>query len=144
MLQLAEQGYFDVIIHGCNCHCAMGAGIAATIRKRFPQAYDADLATESGSRDKLGSFSYADVVISDHRFTIINAYTQYDHSGSAVLVDYDALAVVMGKIKQNFPGKRIGYPMIGAGLAGGDWTIIEKIIKEQLVGEDHTLVIYKP
>ena len=38
---------------------------------------------------------------------------------------------------------RIGYPKIGAGLAGGDWSIIEKIIDEELQGTDHTLVIFE-
>jgi len=43
-------------------------------------------------------------------------------------------------IKNDFSGKRIGYPLIGAGLAGGNWRIISKIIDEELNGEDHTLV----
>jgi len=46
------------------------------------------------------------------------------------------------KIKQQFSGKRIGYPKIGAGLAGGDWERISRIIDEELAGEDHTLVLY--
>ena len=49
----------------------------------------------------------------------------------------------MRKIKQDFSGKRIGYSMIGAGLAGGDWNIISVVINEELAGEDHTLVTYK-
>jgi O-acetyl-ADP-ribose deacetylase (regulator of RNase III) len=40
-----------------------------------------------------------------------------------------------------FSGKRIGYPKIGAGLAGGDWNIISSIIDKELIGEDHTLVL---
>jgi len=32
--------------------------------------------------------------------------------------------------------------MIGAGLAGGDWTVISKIINKELEGEDHTLVMW--
>jgi O-acetyl-ADP-ribose deacetylase (regulator of RNase III) len=35
---------------------------------------------------------------------------------------------------------RIGYPAIGAGLAGGDWEVISSIIEEELKGEDHTFV----
>jgi transcription antitermination factor NusA-like protein len=34
--------------------------------------------------------------------------------------------------------------MIGAGLAGGDWNIIERIIQEELNGEDVTVVKYVP
>jgi len=33
--------------------------------------------------------------------------------------------------------------MIGAGLAGGDWGVISTIIKEELEGEDHTLVLFE-
>jgi len=33
--------------------------------------------------------------------------------------------------------------MIGAGLAGGDWKIIEKIIEEELVDMDVRVVKYK-
>ena len=40
-----------------------------------------------------------------------------------------------------FSGKRIGYPKIGAGLAGGYWNIISKIIDKELEGENHSLVL---
>jgi len=43
-----------------------------------------------------------------------------------------------------FSGKRIAYPLLGAGLAGGDWDIISKIISKVLENEDHTLVKFKP
>jgi O-acetyl-ADP-ribose deacetylase (regulator of RNase III) len=36
----------------------------------------------------------------------------------------------------------IGYPAIGAGLAGGDWQLISSIIEEELAGEDHTFVVF--
>ena len=46
----------------------------------------------------------------------------------------------MKKLKRDFSGKRIGYPRIGAGLAGGDWSTIYQIIDDELQGEDQTLV----
>ena len=46
----------------------------------------------------------------------------------------------MRAVKSRFPGKRIGYPKIGPGLAGGDWEIIRLLIEEELAGEDHTYV----
>ena len=48
------------------------------------------------------------------------------------------------KIAQDIPDKRIGYPRIGAGMAGGDWEIISSIIAEELEGLDHTLVLSSP
>ncbi len=49
----------------------------------------------------------------------------------------------MKVIKQQFTGKKIAYPKIGAGLAGGDWDIIYPIICEELAGEHHTYVKYQ-
>jgi len=144
LLKLAGQGHFDVIIHGCNCFCTMGAGIAKAIRDQFPAAYEADLATEKGSREKLGTYSSAAVFIDDHQLTVANAYTQFNYRGAGVKADYDAIREVFGKIRSDFKGKRIGYPMLGAGLAGGDWDTISLIINEELEGEDHTLVVFKP
>jgi O-acetyl-ADP-ribose deacetylase (regulator of RNase III) len=43
-------------------------------------------------------------------------------------------------VKQAYAGCRIGYPALGAGLAGGDWTLIAAIIDEELTGEDHVFV----
>jgi O-acetyl-ADP-ribose deacetylase (regulator of RNase III) len=140
LLQFAEDGNFDVIIHGCNCFCQMGKGIALTIKNKFPEAYKADLETAKGEKNKLGTYSKADT----GNFTIVNAYTQYHWAGKGRNADYDAIRNVMKLIKQNFSGKRIGYPLIGAGLAGGDWDVISTIISEELKGEEHTVVIYQP
>lgn len=47
------------------------------------------------------------------------------------------------KINHQFHDKRIGLPLIGAGLAGGDWNIIEKIIGKELKDMDVTIVKFK-
>jgi len=140
LIKLALDKQFDVIIHGCNCMCVMGAGIAKVIRNQFPEAYETDLQTEKGAMEKLGTITPATVKRDDHEVTVVNAYTQFDYKGSGVLVDYDAVRAAMRSVKQSFSGKKIGYPKIGAGLAGGDWDVIAKIIDAELEGEDHALV----
>lgn len=140
LIHLAKEGAFDVIIHGCNCFCAMGNGIAKDIRREFPEAYAADLKTKKGDRSKLGTYSSALIVRGDIRFTVVNAYTQYDFWTKGVKADYAAIAAVMAKIKADFSRQVIGYPKIGAGLARGDWDTISKSIDSALLGEDHTLV----
>jgi O-acetyl-ADP-ribose deacetylase (regulator of RNase III) len=144
LLRLACDGRFDVIVHGCNCQCAMGKGIALSIKQQFPEAYQADLATPKGDRRKLGTFSFAEVERPPARFTVVNAYTQYDYRGDGVLADYDAIRSAFARIRRQFPGRRIGYPKIGAGLARGDWDVIAAIIDEELAAEDHTLVEFTP
>lgn len=150
ILDLAENGVFDVVVHGCNCESNMGAGLAKTIADRYPAVAQVDASTSNiDPADKLGEFS--GVMISpqnsdsDFEFTIINAYIQEHARGygsGETLVDYDAVRTVFRSIAENFSGQRISYPKIGAGQARGDWAIISEIIEEELAGEDHTLVIF--
>ena len=142
LLKLALDGHFDVIVHGCNCQCVMGAGIALAIRNTFPEAFVADCATVKGDRNKMGEISVASVERSGRSLVIVNGYTQFHWRGRGVLVDYEAVRSVMRQVKASFPGKRIGYPKIGAGLAGGDWVQIAAIVDEELDGEDHAFVEY--
>lgn len=96
--------------------------------------------TARGDRAKLGTCSVAEV----GKLIVVNAYTQFDYRGSGTKVDYDAVRRCMAWIKANCSGLRIGLPLIGAGLAGGDWDRIKGIIEEELVGEDVTIIHYKP
>lgn len=151
LIDYAEQGYFDVIVHGCNCFHAMGAGIAKEIKKKYPAAYHTDIyRTRRGDIDKLGTYSSVLVkskISNVHEFYILNGYTQYyygqKHENSDIQIAYDSISSVFSKIKENFNEFKIGYPKIGSGLAGGDWNIISNIIETELDGCDHTLVIYE-
>jgi len=140
LIQFTLAGRFDVIIHGCNCFCTMGAGIAKLIRDNFPEAYQADLETVVGNKEKLGTYSLARIKRNGNIFTIVNGYTQYDFSGQGPLVDYGAIQKLFSMIKKDFSNQKIGYPKIGAGLAKGDWEVISDIINKELDGEDHALV----
>lgn len=83
----AKAGEFDVIVHGCNCFCQMGAGIAKTIKQVFPSAYQADLATVAGDQAKLGTYSVAQVNVPGKVLTIMNGYRQFHWRGSGVKAD---------------------------------------------------------
>jgi len=143
LIELAQQGKFDVIAHGCNCMCDMGAGIAKQIKKVFPAAYKVDQQTSKGDRDKLGTCTAATCETKNGTIEVVNAYTQYDFRGKGVLVDYDAVRSCMKWIKSHYAGKRIGLPKIGAGMARGDWNKISNIIAEELAGEDITVVQFQ-
>ncbi len=144
LIKLALEGKFDIIIHGCNCFCTMGAGIAKAIKSEFPEAFKADQITEKGDKSKLGIFTQATTTRSGHPITVINAYTQFNYRGKGIKADYDAIRKIFKKLKSEFPGKRFGFPLIGAGLAGGDWKVISEIISEELQGENYTLVKFAP
>ena len=152
LLDLADQGKFDVIIHGCNCFNAMGGGIARQIAERYPEVEAADNLTEKGSKKKLGTtdvvvvtrpFKFLGITIPllSKSFVVFNAYTQYNPGAD---FNYEAIRDCFRLIKDSISGigMKIAYPMIGAGIAGGDWNVISKIIDQELEGEDHTLVVW--
>lgn len=137
---------YDAIVHGCNCFCTMGKGIAKTIKLKFPEAYTEDCKTKPGDKKKLGTYTKADVSLKTGKPNtyIINAYTQYDYrktyDGTNINVDYDAIRNVFTLLNKDFAGKKIGIPKIGAGLAGGDWNKIVEIINSVTPDIDIELV----
>lgn len=144
LIELALEGKFDVIIHGCNCFHTMGGGIAYQIAKAFPEVKVVDKTTIYGSKEKLGHYTSVKVFRNTKAFTIVNGYTQYYYGGGQTNVDYFAIRDLFKKIAKDFSGQRIAYPKIGAGLAGGDWKVIKGIIEEELKNENHTYVEYEP
>ncbi len=125
LVKMFTAGEVDVMVHGCNCFNTMGSGIAKQIRAEYPIVYTADCKTIKGDRNKLGTFSLA--TISYNKF-IVNAYIQYRYGKDKRHANYDAIKNVMHNIKKYFGMLTIGIPLIGAGLAGGDWKTIEGII----------------
>lgn len=133
----------DIIIHGCNCFNTMGAGFALELKHKYPEAYEADFTTKKGDRDKLGDFTFC---VTSNDITIINAYTQFscfprgkDH------FEYVAFHNFLDKFLANVKNKTIRMPKIGAGLAGGDWGRIERIINQLLVthkDNQNTIEVY--
>jgi O-acetyl-ADP-ribose deacetylase (regulator of RNase III) len=142
LIQMASERHFDVIGHGCNCIHNMGAGIAKTLAQRFPQVFEADLLTPKDDPAKLGTYSKAQVVELD--LTILNIYSQHLYRGPLPLANYPAIERAARSIAAEFPGKRLGLPLIGAGLAGGDWLIIKEILGSELEALDLTVVVYAP
>lgn len=163
LIKLAKEGKFDVITHGCNCLSNMGAGIAPQMAKAF--GVDRfEMETWGPTIEKLGCIDWRTFVLGEKaiwsledaknnrnepELTVINSYTQFRYGknhvdGDSKPLDYDALTLCMRKINHVFKGKHIGLPKIGAGLAGGDWNRIKKIIQTELKDMKVSVVIYKP
>lgn len=147
LLDLADQGEFDIIVHGCNCYNTMGSGIARQIRERYPEAWMADQATLEGDINKLGTISIAQDP--SGRFMIVNAYTQYGFnrkdSPTEDVFEYTAFQLILEKMIKRVPNNRFGFPMIGMGLAGGNKERILAMLEDfsqkvELEGGSVTLV----
>ena len=144
LIDLAEEGHFNIIVQGCNCFNTMGSGIAKEIKQRYPDAFEADQLTDRGSYDKLGNYS----VMLGKRFNIINAYTQFAFNvggSDEDVFEYTAFELILQKLARKYPGCNFGLPYIGCGLAGGNQEHIVDMIKEftyfvELTGGSVTLV----
>lgn len=127
---LFESGRADILAHGCNCRGGFGSGVAAAVAKKYPKArhYYLDKHDEDGW--ELGEVQFVrqwnDVIIA-------NCATQdaYLPRGECH-ADYDAIRICMMKVKDyaKDKGLTVAIPKIGAGLAGGDWNVIETILNE--------------
>lgn len=164
LIELALNGKFDVIVHGCNCFCTMSSGIAVSMKNTFNcDKFLKESLKYKGDINKLGTIDFNEIVSSKSIATqntylgklidveyfpsiiVINAYTQFNYYKNHIdgkPIDYEALTLCLRKINHIFSGKHIGLPQIGCGLAGGDWGIVKKIIKKELFNCKVTVVIY--
>ena len=143
LIDLAKKGEFDVIAHGCNCFCTMGAGIAPQMAAAFGcDKFPLEDYKYSGDETKLGKIDYKTIKIGEKDLTVVNAYTQYGLGGNPF--DYEAFTKIVDEMNIVFKGKHIGLPKIGAGLAGGSWPKISSIIENGFKDCEVTIVTYKP
>lgn len=134
LIKLAKQGKFDMIFHGCNCFCTMGSGIARSISEEFPEAYLVDRGTTIGSATKLGTYTSAKISSMSNDLWVYNLYTQYDFGTEKVHFEYAAFEILLRKIEiqlSNCSNKyRLGFPLIGCGLAGGNPDTVTEMLEE--------------
>ena len=164
LIALAKEGKFDVIVQGNNCHCVQSAGLAPQFVKAFKSdTFKMEDIKYRGDINKLGTIDYEKLHLEDGKWVrypddsgrwvtnsmfVVNAYTQYNYGsnhsdGDKKPVDYDAITMIMRKINKIFSGMHVGLPLIGCGLAGGNWSIVKEIIKKELKNCDVTIVNYK-
>lgn len=127
-----------LVVHGCNAQGVMGSGVAKAVRNNFPPAYYEYVRHYEEHGLKLGEV--ITVMVLPGRY-IANAITQefYGSDGRKYVSDH-AVRCAFGLIRRFAEQngiETINYPMIGAGLGGGDWSVLSKIIDEQLEGLNH-------
>lgn len=129
-----------VIVQGCNSHGVMGSGLAKEVKARHPGAFKvyadehAKCISEGLPGLPIGSFTAFWVSPTK---VIINAITQKDfgREPGRLYVDYEALGKAFINLtttdkKIRTVGLMYGvhFPLIGCGLANGDWNIVSELI----------------
>lgn len=130
----------DVLAHGCNCRGGYGSGVARTMALKYPKArhYYLDKYDEDGW--ELGDVQFVTVVGGK---IVANCATQDEYyPRNKCHADYLAIRKCMEQVRDfaKANGYTIAIPKIGAGLAGGDWNIIEGILND--VFKDYDITVY--
>lgn len=145
-----------LIIHGCNAQGVMGSGAALAVRERISVAYRVYREVYLLRGLTVGEVIFAIDVGGDAKRPRIvgNAITQEHFGASGRYVNYAGLREALRRVDRFValthdalqiagvsPLTAVGMPMIGAGLGGGDWTEIAKIIEAE--SAHFTPVVYR-
>lgn len=135
-----------IIVHQVNCQGVMGAGIAAQIRKKWPEVYRDYIFYFNGHRsrpDLLGEVRFTMIKKENYCKYIASLFGQENYGRGGRFTNYEALyeglehiAFVTKALKK----KSVAMPKIGCGLAGGEWKIVEAMI--ETLFKDIEVVVY--
>lgn len=135
-----------IIVHGCNAQGVMGSGFAKRIKELYPDC----VVQYSKFCQNWLNVNRNGPIGQCHTWQapnggplIINAITQSEYGfGSIKYCDYDAIDNTIESIANFIPTDQvISMPKIGSGLGGGNWGVIEAIIKHRL--RQHEVHIYE-
>lgn len=134
--------------HQANCFCRMGRGIAPLLAKANPEVREVDNETISGDENKMGDFS---VTKNPDKPLVFNIYGQYHWSKYKVApnrnTNYPALKEGLIKVRLHLEvldKTSLGLPLIGCGLAGGDWKgVVLPMIEEVFHDSNIEITVFK-
>ena len=135
-----------VIAHGCNATGVMGSGVAKQVKEKYPNAF-ADYnayCKHNPVSITLGTNVYS---TQPDGKTIVNCITQefYGRAMGIKFVSYDAVDKCFADLAEycdTYKIENISMPKIGAGLGGGNWSVIEAIINAHFKFHETLVNVY--
>lgn len=133
-----------VIIHCCNDIGAWGAGFVIALSNRWekPERYYHDWA-KSRNKFTLGMTQYVDV---ESDIVVANMIGQHKtgRGPTGPPIRYWAIKECLKDVFEycRLHNASVHAPRFGAGLAGGDWNELEKLIKSELSDKGISVTIY--
>jgi O-acetyl-ADP-ribose deacetylase (regulator of RNase III) len=129
---------FQIMAHQVNCQGIMGAGLAKSIREKYPDVYSMYKQFCTDNHNDKSLLGAAIGVATEDRHIIYNLFGQYIWGRDTQQTDYDAFqrSVIRMIYDIRYDGDDeltlyIAIPhRIGCGLAGGNWEIIKRILEE--------------
>jgi O-acetyl-ADP-ribose deacetylase (regulator of RNase III) len=138
-----------IIVHVANRAGAWGSGFVMALSRRWPEperryrAWARGYAVNDGAYIPLGAVQYVPV---DAGLVVANMIGQYGPAeGHSPPICYDSLRECLQQVAARAlrTGALVHGPMFGAGLAGGDWRLIEQMIIEELIAKGVHVTIYE-
>lgn len=139
----------NIICHQVNCKGVMGKGIALTIKTLYPKIFEGyyELCKSQSPDILLGKVHYYHA---DDGLIIANLFAQDNYNKSCYRgirqTNYDALRSCFKNILNEYKNTNIviGIPYkIGCNNGGGDWNIVQSIIRGVFEYEPINIEIYK-
>jgi len=132
-----------IVCHQVNCMGKMGAGVALQIRKTWPIVYDEYIKEFKLNNLQLGKIFITQ--ISEQLF-IANLCAQHYYGKTAKHTNYDAVYNCLNLLNYQMIRYNINLDVyfpykMGCNLAGGNWNIIETIIRETIT---NNIIIVDP
>ena len=136
----------DIICHQVNCKGVMGRGLAKQIKDAYPQVYASykeTCKTNNFSQKLLGAVDFVKV----DKYLVASCFGQFAYGTKTRQTNYNALGCCFDVIKEVAEDDgltTIAIPYnIGCGLAGGEWSVVERLIDE-IFGDTNLIIkIYK-
>lgn len=135
------------LAHVCNTEGAWGAGFVIPLGRRFPAARDAYKEWSRTGPMKMGKTQFVDVQAEQPKVVVANMVAQV--LGGRRPLYYNYLAICMEQVSERAVRQmeqgtavQVICPMFGAGLAGGDWNIIEQLIWDTWIRPGLPVTVY--
>jgi len=126
------------IAHGCNAQGKMGSGVAKALMDQYPSVRKTYIVEHRRTLQEHEPFlGTVHIGYSGEDHMIFNTITQesYGYDGklyaSYVAIEQSIVTLdLMMHVASRAAGKmqHIAFPLLGCGLAGGDWAIVSKIL----------------
>lgn len=133
------KGGHEYVAHGCNAQGVMGSGVAAIVKREYPYAFVAYQNSFKVHGLQLGQVVVAHS-LSKGLPTVFNCITQNKYGTDQRYANYGAIQKCIQEVNIYMANEcgliaepEVAFPLIGAGLAGGDWSIIAGIIESNSV-----------
>jgi O-acetyl-ADP-ribose deacetylase (regulator of RNase III) len=133
-----------LILHICNNIGAWGAGFVLALSRRWPEPEREYRAWHASDRD-FGLGRIQQVQVEDDIW-VVNMVAQHGIRSptNPKPIQYFELKKCLQRVAgfASKYGVSVHMPRIGCGLAGGDWKVIEEIIKETLIDGGVKVTVY--